>query len=63
MRMNVLKNMDVSCEEITYKVRIYAMSEAMTWRKWKDRTAIDKKTFWKVLPQKYKIKARVTDDF
>lgn len=43
-------------KEITYVVRIYAMSEAMTWRKQKDQTAIDKKTFWKVLPQKYKIR-------
>lgn len=55
--------MDVSCKEITYKVRTYAMSEAITWRKWEDQRAIDKKIFWKVLPQKYKIKARVTDDF
>lgn len=39
------------------------MSEAMTWRKWEDQTAIDKNTFWKILTQIYKIKARVTDDF
>lgn len=41
------------------------MSEAMTLGKWDDKTAVDKEKltrFWKILPQKYKRNAGVTQD-
>lgn len=42
------------------------MSEAMTWGKGKDKTAMDKEksmNLWKILPWKHKRKAGVTEDY